>query len=45
MMAKGPVLEQCPPLFREDRRYAAGLLSSIIKDDDYEDLGTTSMGP
>ena len=47
MTAKGPVLEQRPPLLCEDSRYAIGLLSSIIKDDDYEDLGdhaTEEMG-
>ena len=36
-----------PPLLREDSQYAIGQLSSIIKDDDYEDLGnhaTEAMG-
>ena len=47
MMAKGPILEQRPPLLREDSQYVVGLLSSIIKDNDYEDLGnhaTEAMG-
>ena len=47
MSAKGPVLEQHTPLLREDSQSAVGLLSSIIKDDDYEDLGnhaTEAMG-
>ena len=47
MTTKGPVLEQRPPLLHEDPRHAVGLLSSIIKDDDYEDLGnhaTEAMG-
>lgn len=39
MTAKGPVLEQHAPFLCEDLRYAVGILSSIIKDDDYEDLG------
>ena len=39
MTAKGPVVEQRPPLLRKDSRYAIRQLSSIIKDDDYEDLG------
>ena len=39
MSAKGPVLEQHAPLFCEDLRYAVGFLSSIIKDNNYEDLG------
>ena len=47
MTTKGPVTEQCPPFLCEDSRYAFLQLSSIIKDDDYEDLGnhaTEAMG-
>ena len=47
MSTKGPVLEQHTLLLCKDSRYAMGLLSSIIKDDDYEDLGnhaTEAMG-
>ncbi|KAL0014477.1 hypothetical protein SO802_001546 [Lithocarpus litseifolius] len=47
MTGQGPVSEKCPVLLREDSRYAIGKLSSIIKDDDYEDLGnhaTEAMG-
>ena len=47
MTAKGLVLEQCPPFLRKDPRYVMGLLSSIIKDDDYKDFGnhaTEAMG-
>ena len=43
----GPVTEKRPVLFHEDSRYALKQLSSIIKDDDYEDLGnhaTEAMG-
>ena len=43
MTTKGPVLEQCPPLLHEDPRYVMGLLSSIIEDDDYEDLGNHTI--
>ena len=34
-----PVMEKRPVLLREDSGYALKQLSSIIKDDDYEDLG------
>ena len=34
-----PVMEKCPVLLREDLGYALKQLLSIIKDDDYEDLG------
>ena len=47
MMAKGLVVKQCPPLLYEDSQYAIRQLSSIIKDDDYEDLdnhATEAMG-
>lgn len=47
MTAKGPILEQHAPLLHKDLWYAVGILSSIIKDDDYEDLGnhaTEAMG-
>lgn len=47
MTAKGPVHEQRPPLLHKDPRYAVGILSSIIKGGDYEDLGnhaTKAMG-
>ena len=47
MTAKGPVLEKRALLLFEDPKYAVGLLSSIIKDDNYEDLGnhaTKTMG-
>ena len=39
-MTKGanPVTEKCPVLFREGSGYALKQLSSIIKDNDYEDL-------
>ena len=39
MMGQGPVTEKHPVLFCEDSRYAIKQLLSIIKDDDYEDLG------
>ena len=47
MTAKGLVVEQRPPLLREDSRYAIEQLLSIIKDDGYKDLGnhaTEAMG-
>ena len=47
MTTKGPILKKRPPLLREDPKHAIRLLSSIIKDDDYEDLGshaTKAMG-
>ena len=47
MMDQGPVTGKHPVLFREDVHYAFKQLSSIIKDDDYEDLGnyaTEAMG-
>ena len=34
-----PVVEECPILLPEDSSYALNQLSSIIKDDDYSDLG------
>lgn len=40
-------MKQHVPLLREDLWYAVGLLLSIIKDDDYENLGnhaTKAMG-
>ena len=39
MMGQGPITKKHPVLLREDSRYALKQLSSIIKDDDYEDLG------
>lgn len=39
MTAKGHILKQRPSLLREDLQYIVGLLSSIIKDDNYEDMG------
>lgn len=36
MTGQVPTAEKCPVLLHEDSRYT---LSSIIKDDDYEDLG------
>lgn len=42
-----PIPEKCPLLLHEDSRCVVGLLSSIIKNDDYEDLGnhaTEAMG-
>ena len=39
MTAQGPIPEKRPLLLREDPRRVARLFSSIIKDDDYEDLG------
>ena len=47
MTTKGPILEQPPPLLREDPWHVVGFLLSIIKDNDYEDLGnhaTEAMG-
>ena len=47
MMGQGPITKKHPVLLREDSRYALKQLSSIIKDDDYEDLGnhtTKAMG-
>ena len=41
--AKGLVLEQRPFLLHKDLQYAVGLLSSIIEDDDYEDLGNHAI--
>ena len=41
------VAEKCPVLLCEDLRYALKQFLSIIKDDDYEDLGnhaTEAMG-
>lgn len=40
MMTQGPIITNChPPLLREDSCYAIRQLLSIIKDNDYEDLG------
>ena len=39
MTSQGPVTEKRPVLLREDPQYALKQLSSIIKGDDYEDLG------
>lgn len=39
MKGADPVVEKCPVLLREDLGYALKQLLSIIKDDDYEDLG------
>ena len=39
MTGYGPVTKKWPVLLREDSWYAIKQLSSIIKDDDYEDLG------
>ena len=47
MTSQGPVTEKHPILLREDSWYAIKQLLSIIKDDDYEDLGnhaTEAMG-
>ena len=47
MMAQGSISEKRPGLFRKDSQYAIGQLSSIIKDNDYKDLGnhaTEAMG-
>ena len=47
MTGQGPVTEKRPVLLSEDSRYAIKQLSSIIKDDDYKDLGnhaTEAMG-
>lgn len=46
-MGQGPVSEKCPVLLCKDSRYTIEQLSSIIKHDDYEDLGnhtTEAMG-
>ena len=42
-----PTSKKCPILLREDSQYALKQLSSIIKDNDYDDLGnhaTKAMG-
>ena len=39
MMGQGPITEKRLVLLSEDSRYAIKQLSSIIKDDDYKDLG------
>ena len=39
MTSHDPVTEKHPVLLREDSGYMLKQLSSIIKDDDYEDLG------
>ena len=39
MTSHDPVTEKHPFLLREDSRYTLKQLPSIIKDDDYEDLG------
>ena len=47
MMGQGPVTEKRPVLLYEDPHYALKQLSSIVKNDDYEDLGnhsTEAMG-
>ena len=47
MKGADPVTEKCPVLLSEDSGYALKQLLSIIKDDDYEDLGnhaTEAMG-
>ena len=47
MTGKGPGTEKRPVLLREDPQYALKQLLSILKDDDYEDLGnhsTKAMG-
>lgn len=46
-MGQGPVFEKCPVLLCKDSRYAIEQLFSIIKHDNYEDLGnhaTEAMG-
>ena len=43
MKGADPVAEKCPVLLHEDSRYALKQLSSIIKDDDYEDLGNYAI--
>ena len=37
--SQGPVTKKCPVLLHEDPQYALKQLSSIIKDDNNEDLG------
>ena len=47
MTGQGSIIEKRPVLLHEDSRYAIKQLSSIIKDDDYEDFGnhaTEAMG-
>ena len=42
-----PIAKKCPILLREDSQYALKQLSSIIKENDYDDLGnhaTKAMG-
>ena len=39
MMVQGPIPKKRLLLLREDPRRAVRIFSSIIKDDDYEDLG------
>ena len=43
---KGPdlITEKWPVLLREDSGYALKHFSSIIKDDDYKDLGNLAIG-
>ena len=43
MTTKGPILKQHTLLLRKDSQYVVGLLLSIIKDDDYEDLGNHAI--
>lgn len=43
MTAQGPILKKCRPFLREDPQRPVGLLSSIIKDDDYKDLGNHAI--
>lgn len=43
MTAKGPIVKKHSPLLRKDSRYALGQLSSIIRDDDYKELGNHAM--
>ena len=39
MMGQGPITNKCPVLLREDPQYTLKQLLSIIKGEDYEDLG------
>ena len=47
IMGQVPIAKKCPILLREDSQYALKQLSSIIKENDYDDLGnhaTKAMG-
>ena len=43
MTAQGSIPKKHPLILHEDPWHVVGLLSSIIKDDDYEDLGNHAI--